>query len=124
MKNILLNLLKIIALLLIIIFIMIATSEYNYLLLTLFLIIFATPGYILAKLYLMKKRPSQTFAKVVAWISLITWIFPIIGLPIATSAYFFFQDIRIAKKKYRIIAIIGILLSVTNSFVGMYRELN
>lgn len=76
-------------------------------------------GYYIAGFILKKYDSAKKLFKVIAWSSLITWVIPLLGIATSTAT-FSFLGYTDKKTKFRVIAIVGLILSVINALGAYY----
>lgn len=75
-------------------------------------------GWYLASLY-SNKYKENGLTKFIAWINIITWFIPPVGLFTALASFKFNQVYGEKTKLYLILAIIGLVASVINGILGV-----
>jgi len=65
-----------------------------------------------------KKVRNNKFPEVLAWLNIILWVFPPLGLYNGLATIAFAKKYPALKKKYLILGIIGLVCSVVNSVWG------
>lgn len=92
----------------------------KYLGLVLFLFIFAwIIGQWFPKWYLKRERINITLVKWIVWSNVLTWLLPPFGVMTGFAALEFGNHFPGDRKKYKTIAIIGIVASLLNAFSGV-----
>ncbi len=76
-------------------------------------------GYLFSKWYIRREVVNFSVINFVVWSNVITWILPIVGTLTGISALKFASYIPEKKKKYTKIAIISLLASFLNAFLGV-----
>lgn len=65
--------------------------------------------------YLKRKTINERAIRYVSWANLIAWTLPLLGFFIAGLSHgFYVQSVSQSRKKYRILAFLGVVLSVLN----------
>jgi FtsH-binding integral membrane protein len=78
----------------------------------------------LAKWYIKRKTASDKVMSFFAWTNIITWLLPPLGVFTASLAYGFSKKSDLSStKKYRNLAIIGVILSLINASIGILQNL-
>ena len=92
----------------------------KYLGLVLFLFIFAwLIGQWFPKWYLKRERINITLVKWIVWSNVLTWLLPPLGVMTGFAALEFGNHFPGDRKKYKTIAIIGIVASLLNAHSGV-----
>lgn len=75
--------------------------------------------------YFKKKNSNKGLIKWLAWSNLVSWLVPLLGLLTSISTFSSqpFTEIE-SKGKFKILAMIGILLSIGNAAIGILLNLN
>lgn len=69
--------------------------------------------------YFKRQKVNYTFIKWFVWSNILTWFLPPLGILTGFAAFGFSNLVKQEKKKYKILAIIGIILSLINAIVGI-----
>ncbi|MCX5633325.1 MAG: hypothetical protein NTW93_06610 [Phycisphaerae bacterium] len=78
----------------------------------------------LAKWYFERQKVNQTFIKWIVWSNVLTWfLLPPLGILTGSMALQFSNLVEQEKKKYKILAITGIGLSLINAIAGFIMRL-
>lgn len=73
----------------------------------------------LADWYAKRKNPSFVFIEIVAWLCLIAWFIPVIGLFVSIFIIRLNQKNTNRKLKYNILSYLCLVLSICNSILGI-----
>jgi len=69
--------------------------------------------------YLKKENVNKSLIKGIAWSNVITWFLPPLGLMVSIATFGFSSSEKIEdRQKYKKLAIVGLTLSIINSFLG------
>ncbi|MGB8816279.1 MAG: hypothetical protein WCC74_03575 [Minisyncoccia bacterium] len=71
------------------------------------------------KWYLKRNKININLVKWIVWSNVITWLFPIIGIITGFAALEFGNHFPNDRKKYKTIAVIGIVASLLNIILGI-----
>ena len=74
------------------------------------------------KWYVKRGRVNQSFIRVIAWSNLITWFLPVLGLLTGVLTIKFYI-LGKGEKKYKILGIVSIILSIINAVIGIIIKL-
>lgn len=92
----------------------------KYLGLGLFIFIFAfLIGQWFPKWYMKRDKINITLVKLIVWSNVLTWLLPPLGIMIGFATLEFGNYFPENSKKYKTIAIIGIVASFFNAFAGI-----
>jgi F0F1-type ATP synthase assembly protein I len=72
-----------------------------------------------SKWYCKRQKISQTLIKWIVWLNVLTWFLPPLGIFTGSAALQFSNHVEQEKKKYKILAAIGIGLSLINAIFGV-----
>ena len=71
------------------------------------------------KWYLKKERINITLVKWIVWSNVLTWLLPPLGIATGFAALEFGNHFPGERKKYKVVAIIGIVASLLNALSGV-----
>jgi len=78
-------------------------------------------SFIFTSAYLRKEKLNNKLINFIAWANLFAWIFPILGIIVFVAAFVFASSERLeGRKRYKILAIIGLVLTVAAVFISIY----
>lgn len=72
--------------------------------------------------YIKKSKNSYKTGNIIAWANVVAWLLPFIGLIIAASTFRFRYEFT-HEKKYLILCLTGLFLSIVNILAGIYMRL-
>ncbi len=68
--------------------------------------------------YLKRSKVNYKFIKFIVWSNVLTWLLPPLGILTSISTFKFSNLIKEENKKYKNLALIGIILSIINAILG------
>jgi hypothetical protein len=86
------------------------------------MVVFILGGW-LAQWYFKRRKVSQALIKLIVWSNVLTWFLPFLGMFTGSAALQFSNLVEQEKKKYKILAITGIGLSLINAIAGIIIKL-
>lgn len=75
------------------------------------------------KWYLKRQKINIGLIKFIVWSNVVTWLLPPLGILTGFTTLGFSNYFPGEKKKYKILAIVGITLSLINSFIGILMKI-
>lgn len=93
---------------------------------TIFVVILVVPYYIgqwFPKWYFKREKINYSLVNWIAWSNVLTWLLPPLGILTGVATFEFSSLVRQEGKKYKLLAIISIALSVVNAVVGIIIKL-
>lgn len=76
------------------------------------------------KWYLKRDRAFPSIIGIIAWSNLITWLLPPLGILTGCASLQFSYLLPTKYKRYLILGVIGLILSIANAALGIYMEVN
>ena len=92
--------------------------------LVIFFYIFRFIGIKIAGWYLKKEKKNHRIMRYFIFSNFILWVVPFLGIPIGFMSLKFSNYFSEKSKKFRIISIIGIVMSVLNSIAGAFLSIH